>query len=140
MSLRELLAVGLLAAIGTAGNTALADVDWNDFTDVEEVSVVTTDEDGEIRETTIWIIVVDGAAYIRTGSTRWGRNVERDPGLILHVEGREIPVEVDFVTDEALRDRLVAIFREKYGFSDAFISLFRGSNPKIMHLTPREQS
>ena len=38
---------------------------------------------------------------------------------------------------EAVRSRVVAAFREKYGFSDAMISVIRGSNPRIMALAER---
>lgn len=131
--------VALLAALLSAAPLWASELDWTAWSDVEQVEVVTRDEDGDLRETTVWIVVVEGRPYIRTGGTRWGGNVERDPNLLLRIEGREIPVRVDFVRDEALRERIGAVFREKYGTFDAFMSLFRGSDPRIMHLTPREE-
>lgn len=110
---------------------------WSRYADVEEISAITADEDGSVRETTIWLAVLDGRGYIRTGNTTWGDNVVRDQAISIRVEGTEIPVQVRFVEDEALRERIVATFREKYGWSDAMIGIFRGSHPKIMQLDPR---
>jgi hypothetical protein len=30
------------------------------------------------------------------------------------------------------------VFRDKYGFSDRMLSIFRGARPKIMRLEPRQ--
>lgn len=136
MTVRSPLALSLLAGFLLAAPARATDLDWNAWKDVEEVQVVTNDEDGDLRETTIWILVLDDQPYIRTGGTRWGDNVVRDPNLLLRIEGHEIPVHVDFVEDDARREQIVAAFREKYGTPDALMSIFRGSRPKIMHLTP----
>ena len=138
MQSRAAFAIATLAAIATPLLATAEGVDWDTYSDVETITAITNDEDGDVRETTIWIAVVDGAAYIRTGGTRWGKNIVRDPKLVIRIEELEIPVAVDFVTDEEQREQIVAAFREKYGFSDALISPFRGGDPKIMHLTPRD--
>ena len=66
-----------------------AELDWNSVADVEEVLVLTTNEDGTPRETTIWLAVVDGQGYIRTGGwTKWGDNVKRDPEIALLARAR----------------------------------------------------
>jgi len=105
--------------------------------DEEVIEVVTTDEDGSARTTKVWIVVVDGDAYIRTGNTRWGRNVERDPDVrILTATGAD-DLRVELVTDEAARAPVVEAFRAKYGWSDRLMSPLRGRNPKIMRLVER---
>ena len=124
-----------LATVAIAQPTGAAP-DWSRYADVEEISAITADEDGSVRETTIWLAVVDGRGYIRTGNTTWGANVVRDQAITVRVEGKELPVQVQFVEDEALRQRVVATFREKYGWSDAMIGIIRGSHPKIMQLDP----
>lgn len=117
---------------------ALADEpDWAAIAEVDTVVVETEDEDGSDRETTIWIVLVDGDAYIRTGDSSWGQNLVRDPKLELEVEGEDYDLAVEFVEDDALRERVVAAFNEKYGWSDTFIGWFRGDRPKIMRLVPR---
>jgi hypothetical protein len=113
--------------------------DWSAVAGVEEVVVVTTNEDGTPRETTIWLVVVDGQGYIRTSrSTRWGDNVERDPDIVLRIEEQEHPARAFFVEDEALRERIVRAFREKYGWFDGMVNFMRGRHPRIMRLEPRE--
>lgn len=112
--------------------------DWDTLGEAGTVEVVTTDEDGATRETTVWIAVVDGAAYVRTGSSTWGDNVVRTSELELRAEGSSQAMRVDFVEDDALRERVWQAFREKYGFSDWALGWIRGSRPKIMQLHPRE--
>ena len=127
----------LLALLMAALPAAAAAPDWNALKDVETVEIVTTDEDGSSRDTTIWLAVVDGQGYIRTGNTRWGANIERNPDVTLRIEGKEHPLRVEFVSDTALRTRIEQTFRDKYGFSDSFIALFRSGDPKIMRLVAR---
>lgn len=110
---------------------------WADVAAVETVEVVTSDEDGSPRETTVWLAVLDGQGYVRTGGTRWGGNVERDPELILRIGEDEYALAVEMIEDDDLRERVAAVFREKYGFPDAALSFLRGSRPKIMRLRPR---
>lgn len=111
--------------------------DWEGLSDVETLHVITRDEDGEPRETKIWLAVVDGQGFIRTGNTTWGDNVERDPDIVLRIEGVEYPLATEFIEDEELRERVTTAFREKYGFMDAVISVFRGGRPRIIHLIAR---
>lgn len=125
------LALGL-AAPATAGAP-----DWNAVAAVDTVEIVTADEDGTPRETTIWLAVVDGQGYIRTSNTRWAENIARNPDVVLRIEGTEYPLRVEYIEDEALRARVHQTFRDKHGFSDAFISVFRSSHPKIMRLNER---
>ena len=129
-------AVAYLLGVLAAG---AAELDWNSVADVGQVRVLTTNQDGTPRETTIWLAVVDGQGYIRTsGWTRWGDNVERNPDIALRIGDAEHPLRASFVEDEALRERVIATFREKYGGFDGFLNVFRGSKPPIMRLDPRD--
>jgi hypothetical protein len=128
-------ALVLALAVGLA--PAASAVDWSKHADEQVVQVVTTDEDGAARTTKVWIAVVDGEAYIRTGGTRWGKNVERNQDVRILAEGAEYDLRVEFVSDEALRARVSQALREKYGWSDRMLSVFRGGAPKIMRLVPR---
>ncbi len=136
------VALGLTAvvAISAACGSARAGApDWNAIGDEGTVVLSTTNENGSTRLTTIWLVVVDGEAYIRTSrSTRWGGNVEREPDVVLSVGETEFPVRASFVEDEALRARIVASFREKYGWTDALANVIRGSHPRIMRLDARD--
>ena len=129
------MALGLLVAAGPAAAGAL---DWASLQDAQTVEVLTSDEDGSSRDTTVWLVVVDGAGYVRTGSTRWGDNVVRTRELELRASGSTHPMRVEFVEDEAARQRVTEAFSAKYGFSDRMVSWMRGPRPKIMLLQPRE--
>lgn len=113
-------------------------VQWDRYAEEGTVEVITTDEDGSSRVTKVWLAVVDGQGYIRTGKTRWGGNLERNPELTLRVGETELPLRVEFVTDPTERDAVKAALREKHGFSDWILNPIRGKNPKIMRLVPRE--
>ena len=125
------LGVLVAAAAAHAGGPAR-------YADADTVVIVTRDEDGSPRETTISMVVVEGRASVRTGSSRWGRNAERDPEVRLRVAGEELELLSRPVEDEALRDRMERAFREEYGFTDWLIGPFRGGHPRIFELLPRD--
>jgi len=131
------LAVTALAALAAQAAAAQAP-EWPALAGIDTVEVATTDADGEPRRTTVWLVVVDGQGYLRTTATRWGDNLARDPRLELAAGDARYPLRVEFVEDDALRERIVGAFRAKYGWSDAAISWVRGSRPRIMRLLPRE--
>ena len=125
----------LLSAAAQAGT-----VDWAPYADERTVTVITRNEDGSNRETTIWLVVVGDHGFIRTGGSRWGKNIARDPDLTLRIDDAELALRAEFVEDEATRERVIRALREKYGFMDWLISPFRGRHPKIMRLAPRSGS
>ena len=134
---RSFPSILLLALLMAALPAAAAAPDWNALKDVETVEIVTTDEDGSSRDTTIWLAVVDGQGYIRTGNSTWKGNIERNPDVTLRVEETEYPVRAEFVSDADLKTRVEQTLRDKYGFSDSFIGIFRIGEPNIMRLVPR---
>ncbi len=127
----------LAAALGLPDPAAGQGVDWARYADVETLEVLTTDEDGAPRATTVWLLVQDGEAYLRTGGTTWGGNVGRDPEIALRTGDQEIPVRAEILTDPATRERVANGFREKYGFMDRVAGLFRFGDTRIMRLVPR---
>jgi hypothetical protein len=131
-----LAALILLAPlVGAQGEEA---IEWDRYSEEGTVEVITTNEDGSARKTKVWLAVVDGQGYIRTGKTGWGGNVERNPDVTLRIGETELPLRVEFVTDQTERDAVKDALRAKHGFSDWILSPIRGSNPKIMRLVPRE--
>jgi hypothetical protein len=124
----------LTVAVGARGGEAIV---WSSYADEQTVKVVTTNEDGSSRETTVWLVVVEGQGYIRTGKTRWGGNIERNPDVALRIGETELTLRVAFVSDEVEREAVVTAFRDKYGFSDWILGPFRRGEPKIMRLMPR---
>jgi len=131
-----LAALILLAPLAAAqGEEA---IEWDRYSEEGTVEVITTNEDGSARETKVWLAVVDGQGYIRTGNTRWGGNIERNPEIVLRIGETELPLRVEFVTDQTERDAVKDALRAKHGFSDWILNPIRGKNPKIMRLVPRE--
>jgi hypothetical protein len=126
------LAVGLVAA--SAGAAAF---DWAPFAEEDVVEILTVDPDGERRETKIWIVVIDGAGYIRTNDSRWLANLRRDPDTTLRVRGEDFPMRVAFVQEAAQKARIEAAFKAKYGFVQRVMSFFRMREPTVMRVVPR---
>ena len=124
---------GALALLAAAASAAEAP-DWNAVRDLDTVSVATTNPDGTLRYTTVWIVVVGERGYIRTGDTTWGANVTRNPNLKLVVGDEEYALRADFVEAEDERALVLAAFNEKYGFSDTLVGWFFHRTPKIMRL------
>jgi len=113
--------------------------DWNAVAQTSTIQIVTKEADGSPRETTIWLAVVDGKGYIRTGSTHWWNNIGRDPDVVLRIEGREYALRAVGVEDAALCQRVEDTFRAKYGVSDRVVGFFFRSVPHIMRLDPRAE-
>jgi hypothetical protein len=115
-----------------------AEPDWEMLKEVGQIEVITHDEDGDARETTIWFTVVDGQGFIRGGNSNWIANIRRNPSdVVLRIEDREYPLHAEFIENDALRERVVASFRAKYGWFDGAVNFVRGKRPNIMHMISR---
>lgn len=138
---RPLLRILVLAAAVALRppSAAAASPDWNAVAATDTVEVITKNADGTLKDTTVWLVVVDGQGYIRTGNTRWWSNIERDHDVALRIEGKEYPLRVELVEDPELRQRVVDAFRAKYGWVDRAMDAIRSSTPHVMKLTPRMQ-
>lgn len=131
------LALAFVLLSGLAAASAFAEgPDWNAHKDVGTVVIVSADEDGAARDTTIWLCVVDGQGYVRGGSGQWVANSRRDGDVTLRVGERELALRAEKLTDAALIERVTAAYREKYGFNDVLATWVRGE-PTIFRLTPR---
>ena len=95
-------------------------VDWN-AVDNWSVHVVTEDADGDLRVARIWIVVLDGAGVIRTQQSRWWKNIQRGSFCRIRFDGREFPVDVEVLTDLAVRRRVDIAFAEKYGWQERMV-------------------
>jgi hypothetical protein len=125
-------------AVALCAAARAAEPDWEKLADVGSIEVITHDEDGDARETTIWFAVVDGQGFIRTGNSTWGANIRRNPSdVVLRIEEKEYPLSAEFIENDALRERVIAAFRAKYGWFDGFINFVRGKRPNIMHMVSR---
>lgn len=119
---RGALVLGFLLVSSLA--RAQATPDWGALAAENVVQVVTHDADGELRDTSVWLAVVDGQGYVRTGATRWRANLERDPDMVFRIAGTEYPLRAQHVTNADLARRINAAIRAKYGFSDRVVGWF----------------
>jgi len=128
----------LLHAASGARALEPAPTDWTPLAEVQEIQVLSENPDATPRETTVWLAVVDGQGFIRTGNTSWYPNLEQRPSIGVRVAGREYAVRAELIDeDEALRDRVFAAFRAKYGWSDRMVGWFFPGDPHIIRLAPR---
>ena len=125
--------LGVLLA-GALASAAQAAPDWSQLADTQTVEVISTEEDGSSRLTTVWIVVLDNQAYIRTGGTTWGDNVEREGKLRLRVPTGEYELRAEKVLNTQEVERVVAAFREKYGRSDAWAEWLRFGERRVFRL------
>ena len=126
-----LVAFAVLLALAAAANEP---PDWNAVAGVDTVSVATSNPDGTLRYTTVWLVVVGGRGYLRTGNTTWGANVVRDPNVRLVIGKQQYALRAEPVEASDERAQVMAAFNAKYGWSDTMIGWFRGAHPKILRL------
>ncbi len=132
------LVLGLLVVSARAGAQT---PNWIAFTDEDVIEVLTHDPDGALRETTVWLGVVDGVGFVRTSDTRWRGNIAADPNLVVRVGGQEYPLRAELVKDASLRARVNDVFRAKYGFTDKLLGWFGNDGGKYcLALVPRPAS
>ena len=110
--------------------------DWASVADVKLIEVVTRDADGDLRETKVWFVLVDDVAYLRTSRSRWLENLRRDPDLVLRIEGREYEARAEEVPGDEIVEQVDRSTREKYGWQERTIHIFRMRKPDILRLSP----
>jgi len=109
-------------------------LDWTRVSDVDVIEVVTADEDGDVRVTKVWFVLIDDVGYLRTSSSRWLENIRRSPEVTIRIDGVDHPQIAMEVEDPALRQRVDEVSREKYGWQDSFIGAFRSGDPQVLRL------
>lgn len=113
------LTLGVGCAAPRAARTA---IDWNaEESQAWSVHIVTEDETGRPRVTRIWHVQLDDGAAIRTGESRWWKNIKRGSSVYLRVGGVDYPVRVQPVVDAGLRERIDLAFAEKYGWQERLV-------------------
>jgi hypothetical protein len=83
-----------------------------------EVDLLTPRADGSVSTRPIWVVVVDGDAYVRSylgARGAWYRRALADGGAALELGGRTIEMTAEPAHDEELNRRVSEAFRDKYG-------------------------
>jgi hypothetical protein len=127
----------VLAWIALAAPPALA-FDWMAAQEDSVVEILTSDADGGLRETPVWIVVLADAGYVRTSDSKWLANIRRGSAVRLRIREVESPVVATETHDAALAERVEEAFKAKYGFTQRVMSLLRFSEPTVLKLIPQE--
>ena len=134
MSLLVLLLIGLMTTAAAKAEYP----DWNDYADVDVIELITEDEDGDLRETKVWFVLLGGDAYLRTSGSRWLKNLRRDPDLSIRIEGKLYEARAEEIQGDVIVEKVDIASRRKYGFMDGLIGLFRARKPDVLRVYPRE--
>ena len=142
-AIRSVLIAMMLCSISTGCASpplAQAPIDW-DAANRWSVHVVTEDADGGLRVARIWLVVLDGRGVIRTGQSRWWKNIERGSFCRIRTGGHEFEVATEEVTDLAERRRIDAAFQVKYGWQETLVmpSDRAGTNDHYMRLVATDR-
>lgn len=111
--------------------------DWSPASTESVIEVLTSDADGELRETPVWIVVIDDAAYVRTNDSKWLANIRRGSAVRVRVRDVESGVLAFEVADAELKTRVEQAFKAKYGSMQRIMSVFRMSEPVVLRLAPK---
>jgi len=125
---------GALLALAWLFPAAAAAADWAPFAETKTIEIETQDEDGEARETKVWIVLVDGTGYVRTNDSRWLANIRRGSAIEIRAGETTLAVGASEVEDEATRERVEEAFKAKYGAMQKLMSFFRISEPTVLRL------
>lgn len=93
-----------------------------------EVEIETRGEDGAVHRVTIWVVVVDGAVYVRSvrgPKGRWYRELVARKEGALHVGSRRVEVRASAVSSTKTIDEVSAGFWRKYPKSGPLFSMLR---------------
>jgi hypothetical protein len=94
----------------------------------KEVDIETRDDAGVAHKVTIWIVVHDGAAYVRSvrgKKGRWYRELVARKHGVIHVGSRSVEVRPTAIRAPDLIDFVSAAFWRKYPKSESLFSMLR---------------
>jgi hypothetical protein len=99
----------------------------------------TFDDSGSPYDTKMWVVDLDGRAYVRVGRAGrgWGERLKAHPQVELIRESGTVPCTASLVTDETARRRIDEAFAAKYGWVDWWYGVVLRSNAETVQLDPR---
>jgi len=131
--MRHLWLAGLL---GLVAAPAAAPTAWSPFAEADVVRIVTQDADGAERDTPVWLVVVEGAAYVRTNDSRWLANIRRGSRVALRLDETTRVVSAEEVRDPDVTVQVEEAYKQKYGFVQRVMSALRLREPTVLRLRP----
>jgi hypothetical protein len=98
------------------------------FDVAKEVDIETRSAEGKVHKVTIWIVVHDGAPYVRSvrgKSGRWYREIVARKEGVLVVGSRKVAVRPSAVKSPEMIDQVSAALWRKYPKSGSLFSMLR---------------
>ncbi len=121
-----ILAVVLLLALGLGGLTYAA-------SESGEVVVLSTAgaDDGQITQTRIWVVDVDGRQWLRSGSPSsvWLERLRLNPVVTMERGGKS--AQYTAAPTPAMQEEVNEAMAAKYGWSDAVVALLFGRGDAV---------
>ncbi|MDG2051374.1 MAG: DUF2255 family protein [Myxococcota bacterium] len=133
--IRLQIGIALACGVATVSGATGAPDEWQPFADQDVIEIITEDPDGDLRETKIWIVVLDGNGYIRTNNSRWLANIRRGSAVSLRSDEWESRVTAAEIDNVELDQQVESAFKAKYGFMQQLMSFFRISDPTLLKLS-----
>jgi hypothetical protein len=94
----------------------------------KEVDIETRSPEGKTHRVTIWLVVVDGAPYVRSvrgPKGRWYRELTARKEGLLHVGSHKVTVRPAKVRAPAMIDEVSAALWKKYAKTASLFSMLR---------------
>jgi hypothetical protein len=98
--------------------------------EAEEVDIETQAPSGPVHRATIWIVVDDGSAYVRSvrgPAGRWYRELLANPAGAVHVDRRRLPITAIPAADPDSVERVSAALRRKYKGVQGLASMLKSA-------------
>ncbi|HET7029835.1 MAG TPA: DUF2255 family protein [Candidatus Limnocylindrales bacterium] len=105
----------------------------------KEVDIETQAPDGPTHRATIWIVVDDGQAFVRSWrgpGARWFREAVANPAVTIHLGERRLPSTAIAATDPDSIERCSKGFLAKYRPGDDTTSMADNYHDTTLRLEP----
>jgi hypothetical protein len=116
---------------------SFSDEDLASLDRAEEVEIETQAPGAAPRRTVIWVVVDDGNVFIRTfkgPNSRWYRDVQANPAVAIHLDGRRLPATAIPATDPDSIERTSSGYLRKYAHDRAALAMVA---PDVLETTLR---
>jgi len=128
------VATVLAAMLFVTSANAATGWDLSIFQKESTLQFYTINASGEEHWSTVWVVVIDGAPYVRLGSASTDRinGNTKTPYVNIKIAGQEFDHVMAQSTPE-MRDKVMAAMREKYWMD---FTVRYSNHPLIMRLVP----
>ena len=126
------LGLALCCVVGAAA-LLLASIFAVSESGTEIVTLESFEAEGTPVETRLWVVDYDGDAWLRAGrpDSAWLARMEANPEVFVTRGEERRPFLAAPTREPAARDRIHALMKEKYGWSDRWISAIRDASQSV---------